>query len=133
MGRQRGPEPPGARWLALGDAASLLAFAIVGLQFHRMPVTLVAVLQTAVPLLAAWFAVARLVRTYDRPGVWAFLLTWLVAVPVGLALRHVWMGRPFGYGFLVFVAIAGGFTLAFLGAWRIAALAVRAVRAMKAG
>jgi hypothetical protein len=127
-GQQRGPSPS-ARWLAWGDAASLVAFTIVGLQFHRMPVSLPAVLQTAVPLLAAWFAVARLLRTYDRPGLWPFLLTWLVAVPVGLALRHVWLGRPFGPGFLHFVAVAGAFTLVFLGVWRIAALAVRAVRA----
>jgi hypothetical protein len=51
-----------------------------------------------------------------------------VAVPVGLAVRQVWLQRPFGPGFLVFLAVGGTLTLAFLGVWRALAVVLGRVR-----
>ncbi|MDR7522002.1 MAG: DUF3054 domain-containing protein [Armatimonadota bacterium] len=120
---------PAKPWLAWGDAASLLLFTVLGLRFHKVAVTLGEVLQTAVPLWAAWFAVAALLKTYRRPGAGVFLANWIVAVPPALLARHLWLGRPFGQGFLVFLGVALALTLVFLGAWRIGAfLAERAGR-----
>jgi hypothetical protein len=110
-----------ARWLACGDAASLIAFTVIGLRFHRVALTVPEVLETAIPLLAAWFAIAHLTGTYRKPGAARFVLAWLVAVPLGLAIRQIVLGRPFGQGFLIFLAVGGVLTFAFLGFWRLAA------------
>ncbi|MDR7486658.1 MAG: DUF3054 domain-containing protein [Armatimonadota bacterium] len=108
-------------WLAWGDAAALLLFTVLGLRFHKVAVTRDEVLQTAVPLWAAWFAVAALLKTYRRPGAVLFLTNWMVAVPLALLARQLWLGRPLGQGFLVFLGVALAMTLIFLGAWRIGA------------
>lgn len=123
------------RWLIWGDAASLLLFTAVGLRFHMIPLGPTEMLRTGVPLLAAWFLVAAVTGTYRAPGVPRFLVTWLVAVPLGLAARHILLGRTFGPGFLIFIGIALGLTLAFVGGWRLAAFLVRAgvARARRAG
>ena len=118
----------GARWLPWGDAASLILFTVLGLRFHRIALTPHEVLRTALPLVGAWVVSARILRTYERPGVWRFLGTWIVAVLVGLAVRQVWLQRPFGPGFLVFLAVGGTLTLVFLGAWRALAVVLGRVR-----
>lgn len=115
---------PAARWLAWGDAVCLIAFTVIGLRFHRIALTPFEVLQTAVPLLATWFAATRLLGTYRRGGGAAFLLAWVAAVPAALAIRQLWLGRPLGPGFLVFLAVGGALTLVFLIAWRALALVV---------
>ncbi|MDR7543027.1 MAG: DUF3054 domain-containing protein [Armatimonadota bacterium] len=117
-GAGRGAAPAAARWLPWGDAASLVLFTLVGLRFHRVAITPAQVLETAGPLLAAWFLFARLLGTYARSGRWRLPLTWALAVPVGLTIRQLWLGRPFAASFLLFVGVAGSLTLAFLLVWR---------------
>lgn len=130
----RRPGALAARWLAWGDAASVIAFTVVGLRFHKIALTPYEVLQTAIPLLGAWFAAARLLGTYRRRGAGWFILTWIVAVPLGLAVRQIWLGRPFGQSFLVFLAVGGTLTLAFLVAWRfLAFLAARVFLSLSRG
>jgi hypothetical protein len=127
-------ESPGrlpARWLPYGDAAALLLFTVLGLRFHNVALGSEEVLRTAVPLWLAWFAVAGALGAYRRPAAARFLLTWLVAVPVGLALRQLWLGRLFGPGFAIFVGVALGLTLACLLAWRLVAMALRSTRPVR--
>jgi hypothetical protein len=124
----RAAGPGATRWLPWGDAASLLGFTVFGLRFHNIALTLFGVLQTAAPLIAAWFLCARVLHTYARPAAWRFLATWVLAVPLGLAARQVWLARSFGGGFLVFLAVAGTFTLVFLGAWRALAAGLARLR-----
>lgn len=120
---RRPGEAPAARWLAWGDAASLIAFTAVGLRYHKIALTPYEVLQTSVPLLGAWLAAARLLGTYRKGGALRFLLTWMLAMPLGLAARQLWLGRPFGQSFLVFLAVGGVLTLVFLVCWRFVAFA----------
>ena len=129
----RKPGARAARWLAWGDATSLIAFTLVGLRFHKIALTPYEVLQTAVPLLGAWFAAARLLGTYRRRGAAWFVLTWIIAVPLGLAIRQVWLGRPFGQSFLIFLAAGGTLTLAFLVFWRFVAFLAARVRSLSRG
>jgi hypothetical protein len=116
------------RWLAWGDAGALFLFTMVGLRFHNIALGPADVLRTALPLLGAWFIIAGALRMYERPGATRFLLTWLVAVPLGMALRQIILGRPFGPSFLVFLAVGGTLTLGFLLAWRLVAALVNAIR-----
>ncbi|MDR7417767.1 MAG: DUF3054 domain-containing protein [Armatimonadota bacterium] len=124
----RAAQPGFARWLPWGDTASLLAFTVLGLRFHKIALTPYEILQTAAPLIAAWVVVARFLRTYTRPGPWPFLATWMLSVTIGLAVRQVWLARPFGRSFFVFLAVGGTLTLAFLVLWRALAAALRLVR-----
>jgi hypothetical protein len=125
------PGRPAPRWLSSGDAAALLVFTVLGRRFHNMALGTEEILRTAVPLWLAWFAVAGALGTYRRPAAARFLLTWLVAVPVGLALRQLWLGRPFGPGFPIFVGVALGLTLVCLLAWRLVAMALRVRRPVR--
>lgn len=92
--------------LAAGDALVLLAFAAIGRASHNLTGEnpFVATLVTASPFLAAWAVVAPLAYVYGKgaralasPGRWLAhsALTWLVAGPLGLALRLILFHRPF--------------------------------------
>ena len=52
--------------------------------------------------------------TYRRPGIRTLLWTWIVAVPVGLIVRTIWVGSPSGLRLLAFLGIGLAFTLLFL-------------------
>lgn len=99
------------------DAVALVAFVVVGVIQHG-GLALAGILRTGAPLLLAWFLVAQLVSTYRRVGWATMLVTWLIAVPLGLVGRSVIRGGPWGEGLLEFGAIAMGFTLVFLVAGR---------------
>lgn len=97
----------------LADGASLIAFVLVGISGHRAG-TMEGFVRNAVPLLAVWFLVAWLARTYRRPGWRSLLRNWIVAIPIGLLLRTLIVGSPNGVKILVFIAVGLAFTLALL-------------------
>jgi hypothetical protein len=108
--------------LALGDAAALVLFSVVGLVNHKAGVTLEAVTRTAGPLLVCWFVVALVAKTYTQPNAWTMLRTWFPAVTLAVLVRYVWLRRPGDLGELtVFWLVALAFTLLFLVAWRLLA------------
>jgi hypothetical protein len=105
--------------LVASDAAALLVFVAVGIERHGEAALVSVFLRNAVPLLAAWFATAWLLRLYRRPGLAPLLRTWLVAVPVGVVVRSLLVGSPDEPGrFLTFLAVSMLFTLLFLVAGR---------------
>jgi hypothetical protein len=124
---------PASPRLAYGDAASLLVFTVLGLRFHNIALGPGEILRTVAPLWLAWFAAAWALCTYRRPAAWRLLLTWVVAVPVGLALRQLWLGRPFGPSFAIFVGVALGLTLVCLLVWRAIAMGLRVRRFLPPG
>jgi hypothetical protein len=108
-----GPAAP-AGWLAAADAVALLAFVVTGMRTHHEGGAAAIFLRNAIPLLGAWFATATILRTYRRPGLAIVLRTWIVAVPIGLVLRSLWVGSPDGLRILVFLGVGLAFTLLFL-------------------
>lgn len=108
-----GPAAPAA-WLVIADALALLAFVVTGMRTHHEGGALAIFLRNAIPLLGAWFAVCAVFRTYRRPGLTVVVQTWLVAVPIGLVFRSLWVGSPDGLRILVFVGVGLAFTLLFL-------------------
>jgi hypothetical protein len=105
--------------LVVSDALALVVFVLVGVEQHHETSLAVVFLRNAVPLLGAWFATALLLRLYRRPGLAWLLRTWVVAIPVGVAVRSLLVGSPDEAGrFLTFLAVSMLFTLVFLLAGR---------------
>ena len=121
-----------ARAAAAVDVAALVAFVLVGAAEHGEGLALSALARTGLPLLGAWLLVASALGTYQRLGWTRLVLTWLVAVPLGLVVRSAVRGGPWGRGLLVFGGVAMAFTLLFLLAGRAALLAVGTWRSRRA-
>ena len=113
------PAAPGpsaaAGWLVAADAVALVVFVVAGTGSHDEGSASSWIFwRNAIPLLGAWFAIATLLRTYRTPGFTIVAKTWIVAVPIGLTVRSLWVGSPEGGRFLVFLAVGLAFTLLFL-------------------
>ena len=120
----RGKIPP----VAVIDGAALLVFVVVGVAIHGA-VSPVAVVRDAAFLLPAWYGAALVLRLYRTTSWRVFLLTWVVAVPVGIMLRQAWVGRLPSRATVAFLSAALPLTLAFLVTGRIVtALATRVMR-----
>ena len=108
--------------LAVGDAAAIILFVVIGLSSHDEGVTVGSVLRVAVPILALGLVVGLVFGTYRRPGIRTLLPAWLVAVVGGILIRYAIFHRPTTVAkLLVFLGVALAFTLLFLLAWRLVA------------
>lgn len=121
-----------ARAAAIVDVVALVAFVLVGAAQHGEGLALGALVRTGLPLLGAWVLVASALGTYRRLGWASLVLTWGVAVPLGLLVRSVVRGGPWGRGLLIFGGVAMGFTLLFLLAGRAVLLATVSWRSRRA-
>jgi TRAP-type uncharacterized transport system fused permease subunit len=118
---RRSPDPPSAptRILVVADAAAPIVFVLAGIRSHHEVGALELIARNVIPLGIAWFAVGAVVGVYRRPGLRSLRVTWIVAVPTGVAARSLWVGSPTGGELLLFVVVASAFTLFFLlvGRW----------------
>jgi len=97
------------------DLLALVVFVVTGMRSHHEGTYLTIFLRNVIPLAGTWLAVAALLGTYRRPGLGTLLRTWIVAVPVALVVRSLWVGSPSEIGpFLTFLAVGLAFTLLFL-------------------
>ena len=117
--RRQAPRPSApAPWLLIADAAALILFVLTGMRSHHQGTFIEIFLRNAVPLLGAWFVVAALLGTYRKPGLAIVVRTWIVAVPIGLVVRSLWVGSPQGGRIFAFLAVGLVFTALFLLAGR---------------
>jgi hypothetical protein len=101
--------------LASVDLVALVLFVLVGMRRHHEGTYLSILLRNVIPLVGTWAVVAAALGTYRRPGLGMLLRTWIVAVPIALVVRSLWVGSPTGIGpFLTFLAVGLSFTLLFL-------------------
>lgn len=100
--------------MAVIDVIALLAFVVAGMSSHHEGTVPAYYLRNAVPLVVSWLGFAALFGTYRRPGFATLWRTWLVAVPIALVVRSMWVGRPSGFRFLTFLAVGMAFTGLFL-------------------
>ena len=122
------PRSASASVLIAVDALALVMFVLVGLRSHHEGGVPAIFVRNALPLSVAWFVTAAVVGTYRRPGLRTLLLTWIVAVPVALVARSIWVGSPTGSRLSVFLGVGLAFTLLFLLAGRgMVRLAIRRV------
>ena len=109
-----------------GDLLVLVAFAVLGRRSHGESAGLAAageVFGTALPFLVAWLLTAPLFGALGRPtgnpfahGVGRTALTWLVALPIGLLLRALMIGRWSPLSFAITTLLVN---LVMLGGWRL--------------
>ncbi len=92
--------------LALSDTVAILVFATVGLVSHDHGLSATGYARDALPILGAWFAAALLLRTYvvQRPR--RVLATWAIAVPVGILIRALVLGRSLDGKEATFLGVA---------------------------
>jgi len=97
-----------ARAKALADTAAIVLFATIGQLSHRHDLSATGYAEDAVPLLAGWFAAARLFG-------YRFLPTWLGGITAGVALRMVLLSHYRGDEaafWLVTLVVVGALALA---------------------
>ncbi len=112
--------------LALGDLIALIIFAAVGRASHDLVATqgvLRATLNTAAPFMLAWLLVGMVLGMYHGTALyplkrvlWRTALAGVIAGPLGVAIRALWLRRPIIWVFML-VATATS-TLALL-VWRV--------------
>ena len=119
------------RWellaLFLGDLVTLTIFAAVGRSSHSMAVSegpLLDVLNTAAPFMLAWLLSGIAVGLYSGKALFPLgrvllrtLVTGLIAGPLAVALRAIWLGRPINW---IFVLVATGTSTLMMLVWRVA-------------
>jgi len=111
--------PPGSqRAVVASDALAFLVFAAIGQLSHHGDVTAAGLARDAGPLLAGWFAVALVARTYRRPGRRTLLAAWALGVPAGVLLRALLLGRSLDHHEAAFLGTTLAFGAAFVLAGR---------------
>lgn len=111
--------------LATGDALAVFLFAVVGLLNHDEGITVAGLARNVLPILGVWFAISPFTGVYKRPGFGTMIVTWAIAVPVGVAIRAIALHRAADEHQVAFAIVALVVTLVFLSAWRAIASRLR--------
>jgi len=109
--------------LFIGDTVALLAFATLGRAEHNTGLALSGIVTTALPFIVAWYGVGLWLGAFREASVSsgagralrAVMLPWLLAWPLGLQLRALWLDRPIPTSFAIVVLITAFIMLA---GWR---------------
>ena len=105
---------PSARALMITDSLALIAFVLTGAVSHHDAGLPAMLARNLGPLGVAWAVVAALFGTYRRRSWRAVVLTWAVAVPLGLSVRSWLVGEPRGSELLTFLLVGSAFSLLYL-------------------
>ena len=97
--------------LAAADAIAIVLFAAIGQLSHHGGVSAAGFAHDALPILAGWFAAAAVFGAYRHPERRALVLTWLVGVTAGVAVRALVLGRTANGHEASFLGVALVFTL----------------------
>jgi hypothetical protein len=109
-------------WLVIGDGLVVLAVTLFGLNSHDQSLAGLNWLSTFLPvtlawgLIAPWFGLYQADVVHSPLQVWRILPTILLAAPLALLLRSLWLGRPIIWQFGL--VLGGILTLAFM-IWRL--------------
>jgi hypothetical protein len=107
--------------LPIGDGAVFAVFTVVGLMSHKDTFTPYHFLRNFIPLTLSWYLFAVILDTYGKGGLVRVVANWLLAIPVGVAVRVWWVGSPNGRDLWVFLTVAVVTNGAFLAVWRLVA------------
>ena len=107
-----------ARITLAGDLVGLLAFLVVGLDRHGEDVAARFAALAAI-FVAAWLVTSWFLGTYRPPTYARLLLTLVLGVPLGVAVRATFVQAWTAGEILTFAAIAVVFVAIFVGAARV--------------
>ena len=90
------PRPAPVPLLVAVDLLALVVFVVTGMRSHHEGTYATIFLRNAIPLLGSWAVFSAVLGAYRYPGLGSLLRTWIVAVPVALVVRSLWVGSPTG-------------------------------------
>lgn len=120
---------PPARNLMVSDAFALVAFVLTGAASHRDAGFLSVLARNLVPLAVAWGVAAIAIGTYRRRSWAALILTWGIAVPLGLLGRSWIFGLERDSDLLSFLLVGTAFSGLYLAVARASSIALTRRRA----
>jgi hypothetical protein len=109
-------------WLVAGDALVILTVTLFGLKSHAQSLTGLRWMPTFLPMALAWGAIAPWFGLYHSDvianpfQVWRILPTLLLAIPLALLARSIWLGRPVIW---LFALVLGGILALAFFVWRL--------------
>jgi hypothetical protein len=120
---------PPARNLLAADAFALVAFVVTGAASHHDAGFLTVLARNLVPIGVTWGVVAVGIGTYRRRSWAALILTWAIAVPLGLLGRSWIFGLERDSDLLAFLLVGSAFSLLYLVVARVSLIALSRRRA----
>jgi hypothetical protein len=109
-------------WLIVGDALVILAVTLFGFQSHNESLAGLRWMTTFLPvalgwgLIAPWFGLFHSEIVVRPLQIWRIIPALLLAVPLALLVRSLWLGRPIIW---VFGLVLGGILALAFFIWRL--------------
>jgi glycopeptide antibiotics resistance protein len=107
-----------ARLTLAVDVLALAAFVLVGMRSHSDAAAMSIFLRNLVPFTGSWLVVAWLVGTYRPPTPIGLIATMLIAIPIGVLLRALWVRSWSAGEVLTFALVALIFATMLIGLGR---------------
>ena len=100
------------------DVLGIAAFVLIGMRSHSDAAAVSIFLRNFVPFTGSWVVVAWLVGTYRPPTPIGLIATLLIAIPIGVLLRAVWVRSWSAGEVLTFALVALVFATMLIGLGR---------------
>ena len=107
-----------ARLTLAVDVLGIAAFVLIGMRSHSDAAAVSIFLRNFVPFTGSWVVVAWLVGTYRPPTPIGLIATLLIAIPIGVLLRAVWVRSWSAGEVLTFALVALVFATMLIGLGR---------------
>ena len=107
-----------ARLTLAVDVLALAAFVLIGMRSHSDAAAVSIFLRNFVPFTGSWLVVAWLVGTYRPPTPIGLIATLLIAIPIGVLLRALWVRGWSAGEVLTFALVAFIFATMLIGLGR---------------
>ena len=107
-----------ARLTLAVDVLGIAAFVLIGMRSHSDAAAVSIFLRNFVPFTGSWVVVAWLVGTYRPPTPIGLIATLLIAIPVGVLLRALWVRSWSAGEVLTFALVALVFATMLIGLGR---------------
>jgi len=107
-----------ARLMLAVDVLALAGFVLIGMRSHSDAAAVSIFLRNFVPFTASWLVVAWLVGTYRPPTPIGLIATLLIAIPIGVLLRALWVRSWSAGEILTFALVALVFATMLIGVGR---------------
>ena len=107
-----------ARLTLAVDVLGIAAFVLIGMRSHSDAAAVSIFLRNFVPFTGSWVVVAWLVGTYRPPTRIGLIATLLIAIPIGVLLRALWVRSWSAGEVLTFALVALVFATMLIGLGR---------------